>query len=136
MNLEGKAGIVTGAGRGIGRAIALLMAREGAKAGKLMLKWCQDCKKPHHYPRSVCPHCMSSNLEWKHATGTGEIYTYSIMHAASPAYVIAYVTLEEGVAMLTNIVDVEPAKVRVGQKVKVVFKPSEGGGRLPCFTPV
>ena len=30
MNLEGKAGIVTGAGRGIGRGIALLMAREGA----------------------------------------------------------------------------------------------------------
>ena len=30
MNLEGKAGIITGAGRGIGRGIALLMAREGA----------------------------------------------------------------------------------------------------------
>ena len=30
MNLEGKAGIITGAGRGIGRSIALLMAREGA----------------------------------------------------------------------------------------------------------
>jgi len=92
---------------------------EGAKAGKLMLKWCQDCSKPHHYPRALCPHCMSS-----------------IMHAARPPYVIAYVTLEEGVTMMTNIVDVEPAKVSVGQKVKVVFKPSEGGGLLPCFTPV
>ncbi len=30
MNLEGRAGIVTGAGRGIGREIALLLAREGA----------------------------------------------------------------------------------------------------------
>ena len=30
MNLDGKAGIVTGAGRGIGRGIALLMASEGA----------------------------------------------------------------------------------------------------------
>jgi uncharacterized OB-fold protein len=79
---------------------------------------------------------MSSNLQWKQARGTGEIYTYSIMHAARPPYVIAYVTLEEGVAMMTNIVDVEPAKVRVGQKVTVVFKPSEGGGRVPCFTPV
>ena len=95
---------------------------EGAKAGKLMVKWCQDCKKPHHYPRGVCPHCMSTKLEWKQAKGTGEIYTYSIMHAAKPAYVIAYVTLDEGVSMLTNIVDVEPAKVKVGQRVKVVFK--------------
>ncbi len=30
MNLEGKAGIVTGAGRGIGRAVSLLLAKEGA----------------------------------------------------------------------------------------------------------
>jgi NAD(P)-dependent dehydrogenase (short-subunit alcohol dehydrogenase family) len=30
MNLEDKAGIVTGAGRGIGRSVALLMARERA----------------------------------------------------------------------------------------------------------
>jgi 3-oxoacyl-[acyl-carrier protein] reductase len=30
MNLQGRAGIVTGAGRGIGREVALLLAREGA----------------------------------------------------------------------------------------------------------
>src|SRR5262245_56548557 len=30
MNLKGKVGIVTGAGRGIGRGIALLLAKEGA----------------------------------------------------------------------------------------------------------
>jgi uncharacterized OB-fold protein len=57
------------------------------------------------------------------------------MHATEPAYVIAYVTLDEGVSMLTNIVDVDAAKVKVGQRVKVVFKPSDGGGKLPCFTP-
>ena len=70
---------------------------DGAKAGKLMVKWCKDCNKPHHYPRGVCPHCLSTNLEWKVATGMGEIYTYSIMRAAKPVYVIAYVTLDEGV---------------------------------------
>ena len=30
MNMSGKAGIVTGAGRGIGRAVAMLLAKEGA----------------------------------------------------------------------------------------------------------
>jgi uncharacterized OB-fold protein len=37
--------------------------------------------------------------------------------------------------MMTNIVDVEPEKVKIGQKVKVVFKPTENGGKLPCFAP-
>ena len=108
---------------------------EGAKAGKLMLKWCQDCNKPHHYPRAVCPHCMSSNLQWQQARGTGEIYTYSIMHAARPPYVIAYVTLEEGVTMMTNIVDCDLDAIRIGQRVKVIFKPTEGGPPVPMFTP-
>ena len=108
---------------------------EGTKAGKLLVKHCKDCKKPHYYPRGICPHCMSTNLEWKEAKGTGEIYTYSIMNAAKPAYVIAYVTLDEGVSMMTNIVDCDHAKLKCGQKVKVVFKDSEGGGKLPCFTP-
>ena len=105
---------------------------EAAKAGHLSLKWCTDCKKPHHYPRGICPYCFSDKLEWKNAKGTGTIYTYSVMHAAKPAYVIAYVTLDEGVSMLTNIVDTDFAKVKIGQKVKLVMKPMDGGGKLPC----
>ena len=107
---------------------------DAAKDGKLMVKVCNDCKKPHYYPRGICPHCFSTNLEWKQAKGTGEIYTYSIMHAAKPAYVIAYVTLDEGVSMMTNIVDMDAKAVKVGQKVKVVFKDMDDGHKLPCFT--
>ena len=106
---------------------------EGAKAGKLMLKFCTGCKKPHHYPRGVCPYCMSDKLEWKEAKGTGEIYTYSVMRHGDP-YCIAYVTLAEGISMMTNIVDTDFSKVKIGQKVKLVMKPMEGGGALPCFT--
>ena len=109
---------------------------EGAKAGKLMVKWCQDCKKPHHYPRGACPHCLSANLEWKQAKGTGEIYTYSVTRRGGPVpYCIAYVTLDEGIKMMTNIVDCDLDAVRIGQKVKVVFKKSENGTSIPMFTP-
>jgi uncharacterized OB-fold protein len=108
---------------------------EGAKAGKLMMRSCNKCGKLHYYPRGVCPHCMSTDLAWKEMKGTGTVYTYSVMRAAKPAYVIAYVTLDEGLSMMTNIVDVEPEKVKIGQKVKVVFKPTENGGKLPCFAP-
>jgi uncharacterized OB-fold protein len=109
---------------------------EGAKEGKLLLRTCKDDGKPHYYPREICPYTFSTNLEWREAKGTGTIYTYSIMHAAKPPYVIAYVTLDEGVSMMTNIVDCDPKTVKIGQKVKVVFKPTENGGKIPCFTPV
>jgi len=107
---------------------------DAAKDGKLMVKFCKDCGKPHHYPRGICPHCFSTNLEWRQAKGTGEVYTYSIMNASKPPYVIAYVTLDEGVSMMTNIVDTPHDKVKVGQKVKVVFKDMDDGHKLPCFT--
>ena len=108
---------------------------EGAKAGKLLLGHCKPCNKAFYYPRGACPMCLSTDVELRAAKGTGTIYTYSVMRPAKPVYVIAYVTLAEGVSMMTNIVDCDQAKVKCGQKVKVVFKDSEDGGKLPCFTP-
>jgi len=50
-------------------------------------------------------------------------------------YCIAYVKLDEGVTMLTNIVDCDLDTVKVGQKVKVAFKTTEGGVSMPVFAP-
>jgi hypothetical protein len=52
-------------------------------------------------------------------------------------YCIAYVSLDEGVTMMTQIVDCDLAALKIGQKVKLVFKPTEGDGPpVPMFTPV
>ena len=60
----------------------------------------------------------------------------SVTRRAGPiAFAIAYVTLDEGVSMLTNIVDCDLDALRIGQKVRVVFKPTEGGPPVPMFTP-
>ena len=61
---------------------------------------------------------------------------FSVMRRVPVPYTLAYVTLEEGVTMMTNIVDCDLDKIRIGQKVKVVFKPTEGGPPVPMFTPV
>ena len=46
------------------------------------------------------------------------------------------VTLAEGVSMMTNMVDCDLDALEIGQAVRVVFKPSEGGPPVPMFTPV
>ncbi len=109
---------------------------EAAVQGKLMIKRCAACGEYHHYPRSICPFCFSDKTEWREAAGKGEIYTYSVMRRLEIPYAIAYVTLEEGVSMMTNIVDCDLDTIRIGQKVRVVFRPSDGGPPVPMFAPI
>jgi uncharacterized OB-fold protein len=110
---------------------------DAAKEGKLMLKKCNACGEHHHYPRALCPFCFSEKVEWVQAKGTGEIYTYSVTRRGGPTpYCIAYVTLDEGVKMMTNIVDCDLDTIKVGQKVQVAFKQTEGGFAMPVFVPM
>jgi uncharacterized OB-fold protein len=109
---------------------------QAAGEGKLLLKKCNQCGQHHHYPRAICPFCWSDKVEWTQAKGTGEIYTYTVTRRGGPVpYCIAYVQLDEGPRMMTNIVDTDLDTIKIGQKVKVVFKKTEGGQSVPCFAP-
>jgi uncharacterized OB-fold protein len=52
------------------------------------------------------------------------------MRRVEKPYAIAYVTLDEGVTMLTNLVDCDFERLAVGTPVRVVFKDA-----IPMFTP-
>jgi uncharacterized OB-fold protein len=108
---------------------------DAAKEGRFMIKRCTTCGEAHFFPRAICPFCFSDKTEWEQSSGEGEIYTYSHMRkSATGPYVIAYVTLKEGPSVQTNIVDCDLTTVKIGQKVKVVWKPTDGAP-LPFFTP-
>ncbi len=107
-----------------------------AKEGVLKFRRCTACAKPNWYPRAVCPYCFG-DTDWEASKGTGEIYSVSVTRRAGPIpYAIAYVRLDEGVTMLTNITDCDLDSLKIGQRVKLVFKPTEDGNHLPMFTPV
>ena len=107
---------------------------DAAAEGTLLLKTCTACGQPHHYPRTICPLCGSDRTEWRQTSGRGTVYSYSVMRRVPKPYAIAYVTLEEGVTMMTNLVDCDFDAIRIGQAVKVVFKPIDGRA-VPMFTP-
>lgn len=107
-----------------------------ADEGRLLVKRCQACGEFHHYPRDICPLCLSDQTEWREASGFGTLYSFSTMGKGEAAYTLAFVTLDEGVTLMSNLMGCDPASVSIGQKVQVTFVPSEGGHAVPMFTPV
>ena len=108
---------------------------EAAAQGRLLIKKCVTCGEAHFYPRAICPFCGSDKTEWVTASGRGTVYSYSVMRRVPVPYALAYVTLEEGVSMMTNIVDCDLDAIRIGQPVTVTFKPTGGGPPVPMFRP-
>jgi uncharacterized OB-fold protein len=106
-----------------------------AKEGQLVARRCTVCGQMHWYPRALCPFCMG-DTEWAPVSGQGTVYSVSVTRKAGPVpYALAYVTLDEGVTLLTNIVDCDLDSVKIGQRVVVTFKPADGGFMVPMFKP-
>lgn len=109
--------------------------------GRLVLPRCTSCQTVIWYPRSFCPACHTEGVEWIDASGEGTVYSYTVTHkgdgpwrAVSP-FVLAYVELDEGPRVLTNIVDCDPATVTVGQRVSLRWDPTDEGPAIPRFAP-
>ena len=108
---------------------------DACNEGRLVLRKCGGCGKVHYYPRGICPFCFSTDGSWVNASGKGKVYSFSVMERASPPFTMACVTLDEGVTMMTNIIDCDFSKIKIGQDVKVVFLDSDTGQKVPMFTP-
>ncbi len=112
--------------------------------GRLVLPKCLECETVIWYPRPFCPACASTRVEWIAASGRGTVYSFTVnrrgqadlvAYRDAGAYVLAYVELEEGPRMMTNIVECDPDSVTIGQQVEVVFHQTGQGTALPRFRP-
>ena len=114
----------------------------GNKTGQTFYPGCKDCKSKIFYPRKFCAECWSGNLDWIEASGKAKIYTFSTAYSmVEPKfmdelpYTIAYVDLEEGIRMMTRIVDCKPEDISFDMNVEVLFH-ERNGYFLPYFRPV
>src|ERR1700722_7005783 len=90
---------------------------------------CGDCGDTRYYPRALCTSCMSSKTEWVKCSGRGKVYTFTATYQnqapgfrESLPYIRAFVELDEGLKMLTNLVDRAPEQVKIGMPVEVVYE--------------
>ena len=113
---------------------------EAAAEHRLLIQHCTNCDNFVFYPRVLCPHCHSEGLEWREASGRGTIYSFTVSRRpASPGfkddvpYVVAIVELEEGPRMMSNVRVDDVGRVRIGQRVRVVFEDVTNEITLPKF---
>jgi uncharacterized OB-fold protein len=113
---------------------------QGASDGRLVGQRCGSCSALHHPPRPMCPHCHSLDLRPEALSGDGAIYSYAILHHPQlPAFdypvIAVLVDLVEGVRVVSNLVGVDPADVRIDMPVRVTFAPTVDDGAVPVFEP-
>ncbi len=89
----------------------------------------------------MCPHCHSLEWEAVEASGRGTVYSFVMpRHPPLPffedGYIVVLVELEEGVRIVSNLVDVEPDDASIGMPVQVRFDSFDGDvRRCPVFVP-
>ena len=110
--------------------------------GRIELPRCRACRRWIFYPRSFCPACHSTDVVWEELEGRGTVYTFTIV--AKPTqpffvdrapYVYGLVELDTGVRLPTVIVDCDPERLRIGDRVHAVFEKVDDEVTLLYFAP-
>jgi len=90
----------------------------------------------------VCASCWGDDLEWLPSSGRGTVYSFTVTHRTQARgfrdelpYVLAWVELEDGVQVLTNLVGCDPATLAIGMPVRVTFEDVDAEVSIPRFTP-
>jgi uncharacterized OB-fold protein len=118
---------------------APFFSEAAAASGELLLPHCAACARHAWPPRWRC--ACGGELQWKPAPGGGQVVTWSVVRrAAMPAlqdavpYVVAFVALDAGPTLMTNIVGVRADEMRKGLRVRCRFDAAEGVA-IPVFEP-
>jgi uncharacterized OB-fold protein len=113
---------------------------DAADEGRLVAQRCAACGRLRHPPRPMCPTCHSLDVDVVTLAGTGAVYSYAILHhPQNPAFdypvLGALIDLDEGIRVMSNLVDVDKEDIRVGMRVEVCFVETSGGHHVPVFRP-
>lgn len=113
-----------------------------AAEGRLLIRRCGACGRPHHYPREFCPHCWSEDVAWEQSSGRATLYTWSVVHrndlppfGERVPYVAAVVDLAEGPRLMTEVVECPADDLRIGMELGVTFRELTPDVSVPVFRP-
>jgi uncharacterized OB-fold protein/acyl dehydratase len=113
---------------------------DGVARGELLIQRCTACDQLRHPPRPMCPLCHSLEWDTVRASGLGSLHSYVITHHPRvpwlpDANIVALVDLTEGTRLVSNLIGVDPAEVRIGMPLELVFERVDDELILPQFRP-
>lgn len=110
---------------------------------ELRFQRCKDCSTWRHMPRESCQSCGSFEWTWERSSGKGQLFSWTVIHRAlhpgfadDVPYAAAVVELEEGVRLVSHVLDLSPEQLCIGMPVEVVFDDITPEVTLPKFRPV
>ena len=115
---------------------------EALQRGELYFQRCQVCGRSQFHPRALCCHCLAPHPQWCKSAGRGRLYSFAVTYHSplpgfreSTPYIVAYVEIEDGLRLMTNLVDCALAEVKIGMEVEAVFAPATAEISLLNFRP-
>jgi len=111
---------------------------EGAREHRLLVQRCRSCGEPRHPPGPMCPRCRSLEWEAHEVSGRGTLFTFMVHHHPKVSgfdgpVVVGVVELDEGTRLLANVVGVDPADLRIGERLETFFVDQDEGWTVPQF---
>jgi hypothetical protein len=110
---------------------------------ELRLQRCDECALLWAPNSPVCPRCLSEKFQWEKLSGRGKIASWVEFHrlyipafAEELPYNVAFVELDEGPRIISNIVGVDRADLKIGMPVEVIFEKVSDEVTVPKFKPV
>lgn len=101
---------------------------------RLVGEECTVCGNKYFPARPVCS-CGSTEFKEYKLTETGEVVTWTVIKNAPigfekyTPYVVGLIELDDGIKLLSQIVDVEPDDVSSGLKVEACFRKVKEDGK-------
>ncbi len=115
---------------------------DSLKEHAVKVQKCSSCGTLRYVPKELCYNCQSMDVTWTTISGTGEIYTYTVVRRApTPAYqeeapyTIVHVTMSEGFRMIGTLNGIDVDNVAIGQQVKVAYDDITPEWTLLTFVP-
>lgn len=112
---------------------------EATRERRFLLQYDRNAERFQFFPRAAALSDGTRDLEWREASGRGAVFSHTVVRTSrgvfkeATPFVIALITLEEGVNVMANLLGCAPEDVRIGMPVTLDWCPLPDGAHLPIF---